>query len=61
MQQNIIKMKTQALNIPDSSGLTFEKVWLMFQETKQMFQENEKKLTEKFADTDQKIKKLSEL
>lgn len=57
-------MKSQILNIPDSSGLSFEKVWLMFQETKQMFQETDKKFQEtdkKFSETDQKIKKLSEL
>lgn len=39
---------------PDSSGLTFEKVWQMFQETDKKFQETDKK----FQETDKKLNKL---
>ncbi|MBM2815359.1 MAG: hypothetical protein HW421_2121 [Ignavibacteria bacterium] len=43
---------------------TFEKVWLMFQETKEMFHETDKKFQDtdkKFQDTDKKLKKLEYL
>ncbi|MDD5188551.1 MAG: hypothetical protein PHF57_10140 [Methanoregula sp.] len=52
----------QKTTLPQSSGtsdepLTFEKVWLMFQETDKKFQETDKK----FQDTDKKLNKLEYL
>jgi len=55
-----------------SEPLSFEKVWLMFQETDKMikesdrkltekFQESDKELTKRFRETDKKIKELSNL
>ncbi|MDD3135436.1 MAG: hypothetical protein PHF64_02935 [Methanoregula sp.] len=55
----VSKLKTPP---PQSSGtsdepLTFEKVWLMFQETDKKFQDTDKK----FQDTDKKLNKLEYL
>lgn len=41
--------------------LTFEKVWLMFQETDKQFKETDRTLSERFRETDKKIKDLSDL
>ena len=48
---------TESINSP----LSFEKVWLMFQETDKRFKETDKLLTEKFQDTDKKLNKLEQL
>ena len=55
---------TESINSP----LSFEKVWLMFQETDKRFKETDKKfketdkiLTEKFQETDKKLNKLEQL
>ena len=47
--------------VKQTSPPSFEKVWLMFQETDKRFQESEKLLTQKFQDTDKTIKELSNL
>jgi len=41
--------------------LSFEKVWLMFQETDKKFQETDRLLSEKFKETDKKLNKLERL
>ena len=55
-------------NTSTDSPLSFEKVWLMFQETDKKFQETDKKfqetdrmLSEKFKETDKKLNKLERL
>ena len=48
---------TESINSP----LSFEKVWLMFQETDKRFKETDKILTEKFQETDKKLNKLEQL
>lgn len=40
----------------NSSDLSFEKIWLLFQETTIKFQESERLLTEKFSETDRQMK-----
>ena len=57
------KTKSSPPPDPDSGGspLSFEKVWLMFQETDKKFKETDKLLTEKFQDTDKKLNKLEQL
>ena len=47
-------------NNPDGP-LSFEKVWLMFQETDKKFQETDRLLSEKFKETDKKLNKLERL
>ena len=50
---------------PTDGPISFEKVWLMFQETDRKFQETDRILTEKFQETDIKFretdKKLNKL
>jgi hypothetical protein len=41
---------------PEYQGLTFEKVWAMFQETDKKFQETDKQMSEKFQETDRLIR-----
>jgi hypothetical protein len=62
------------LNIPSTEGLTFEKVWLLFQETDKKFQESRQQLIEiekllkensletekRFKDTDKRCKEIQE-
>ena len=48
---------TESINSP----LSFEKVWIMFQETDKRFKETDKILTEKFQETDKKLNKLEQL
>lgn len=57
------KTKSSPPGDPDSvdGPLSFEKVWLMFQETDKKFKETDKLLTEKFQDTDKKLNKLEQL
>jgi hypothetical protein len=57
------KTKSSPPPDPDSvdGPLSFEKVWLMFQETDKKFKETDKLLTEKFQDTDKKLNKLEQL
>ena len=50
---------------PTEGPISFEKVWLMFQETDKRFQETDRILTEKFQETDKRFqetdKKLNKL
>ena len=41
--------------------LSFENIWLLFKETEKRFQETDRLLSEKFKETDKKIKDLAEL
>ncbi len=45
----------------DKEPLTFEKVWLLFQETDKKFLEMERVLTEKFGETDKKFQELHKI
>ena len=47
--------------IPDTKNLTFEKVWLMFQETGQKMEKLSRETDLQMKETDKKINKLSEL
>jgi hypothetical protein len=44
--------------IPTGEGLTYEKVWAMFQETGKKFQETDQLITRIFTEADERIKKL---
>ncbi len=45
----------------ETTGLTFEKVWAMFQETDRQLKESFKETDKKFQETDRKLRKLENL